>query len=338
MSLFNKAYETYEYHKSLVGMIEAGKSPLLPISHILKNVQIEASINLNGEFVSARALDKKSKDPNVPFEQPTIIPVTIESGSRSGKNPAAHPLSDKLDYLIPTENNKHQEYMNLLANWEASSEYGDIKLSAIKKYLDGETIVKDLVREQLLELDKNNKIADKKINGVEPLQCMVRWRVLGTEVEECWRDKQLFQKWASYYDTQMQNNEKFIMDLCMISGEQEILAPMVPKGIVNMQANAKLISSNDTANFVFRGRFTDAEQASSVGYSTFQKVFVILQWLANNSETSFCVSDRTFLCWNPKGKPVPKFNKSIFGDKKKTIFVPSDYRKELNMIYLMKRM
>ena len=100
MSLFNKAYETYEYHKSLVGMIEAGKSPLLPISHILKNVQIEASINLNGEFVSARALDKKSKDPNVPFEQPTIIPVTIESGSRSGKNPAAHPLSDKLDYLI----------------------------------------------------------------------------------------------------------------------------------------------------------------------------------------------------------------------------------------------
>ena len=53
MSLFNKAYETYEYHKSLVGMIEAGKSPLLPISHILKNVQIEASINLNGEFVSA---------------------------------------------------------------------------------------------------------------------------------------------------------------------------------------------------------------------------------------------------------------------------------------------
>lgn len=61
MSLFNKAYETYEYHKSLVGMIEAGKSPLLPISHILKNVQIEASINLNGEFVSARALDKKVK-------------------------------------------------------------------------------------------------------------------------------------------------------------------------------------------------------------------------------------------------------------------------------------
>lgn len=329
MSLFNKAYETYEYHKSLVGVIQTGKSPLLPISHILKNVQIEISISIDGCFVRARALDKKSKDPNVPFEQPTIIPATIESGSRSGTNPAAHPLSDKLDYLIPSESSKHQEYMQLLAKWEASSEYGDVKLSAIKKYLDSGTIVRDLAREQILELDKNNKITAKKINGVEPLQCMVRWRVLGTEEEECWRDGKLFRKWAAYYDAEMKNNEKFITDLCMISGVHEILAPMVPKGIVNKQANAKLISSNDTANFVFRGRFFDAEQASSVGYSTFQKVFVILQWLANNSETSFCVSDRTFLCWNPKGKPVPKFNKSIFGDKKKTIFLSSDYRKEL---------
>lgn len=41
MSLFNKAYETYEYHKSLVGMIEAGKSPLLPISHILKMYKLK---------------------------------------------------------------------------------------------------------------------------------------------------------------------------------------------------------------------------------------------------------------------------------------------------------
>ena len=73
MSLFNKAFETYEYHKSLVGVLEAGKSPLLPIAHILKNVQIEVSIDLNGEFVSARALDKKSKDPNVPFADQKIL-------------------------------------------------------------------------------------------------------------------------------------------------------------------------------------------------------------------------------------------------------------------------
>lgn len=328
MGLFQKAYETYDYHKSLVGKIEVGKSPLLPISHIIKNVQLEISINLDGKFVHARVLDKKSKDSKIPFEQPTIIPVTIESGSRSGTNPAAHPLSDKLAYLIKSEDDKHQEYMQLLSAWGAS-EYGDEKLTAIKKYLEAGTIVSDLVREQILEIDENGKISDKKINSVEAMQCMVRWRVHGCEVEECWRDQRLFEKWAAYYNSLMNADDKLSKGICMISGAEEILAPMVPKGIINMQANAKLISSNDTANFVFRGRFTDAKQASSVGYDTFQKVFVILQWLANNRATSFTVADRTFLCWNPKGHFVPKPNVSLFGNKIKSIFTPADYHKEL---------
>lgn len=135
------------------------------------------------------------------------------------------------------------------------------------------------------------------------------------------------------------------MDLCMISGEQEILAPMVPKGIVNMQANAKLISSNDTANFVFRGRFTDAEQASSVGYSTFQKVFVILQWLANNSETSFCVSDRTFCVGILKENLYQSLIRVYLAIKRKQFLflriIARNYIipwQDLKMIYLMKRM
>ncbi len=328
MGLFQKAYETYDYHKSLVGKIEVGKSPLLPISHIIKNVQLEISINLDGKFVHAKVLDKKSKDPKIPFEQPTIIPVTIESGSRSGKNPAAHPLSDKLTYLIKSDDDKHKEYMQLLSAWEMS-EYGDKKLTAIKKYLEGGTLVGDLVREKILEIDENGKIANKKINSVEAMQCMVRWRVYGCDVEECWRDQELFEKWIAYYNSLMNADDKLNKGICMISGAEEILAPMVPKGIVNMQANAKLISSNDTSNFVFRGRFTDAKQASSVGYDTFQKVFVILQWLANNRTTSFTVADRTFLCWNPKGKPVPKLNTNIFGVKSRNIFKPSDYQQEL---------
>lgn len=326
MGLFQKAYETYTYHKSLVGKIEEGKSPLLPISHILKNVQLEISINSDGKFVSARALAKKSKDHSVPFEQPTIIPVTIASGSRSGTNPAVHPLSDKLAYLVKSDDSKHKEYVQLLSAWEASN-YGDDKLTAIKKYIIGGTIVEDLTKEAILQLDKNSKIDEQKINGVEALQCMVRWRVYGSTVEECWRDQELFAKWAAYYHSLMDEDAELIKDMCMISGVEETLAPMVPKGIVNLQANAKLISSNDSSNFVFRGRFTDAEQASSIGYDSFQKVFVILQWLANNRATSFVASDRTFICWNPKGKKVPMLNSSILGGK--SIFEPTDYFQEL---------
>lgn len=333
MGLFQKAYETYGYHKSLVGKIEADKSPLLPISHIMQNVNLEISINLEGNFVSVRILDNKSKSQNSFSEQRTIIPVTIKSGSRSGKNPVAHPLSDKLAYLIKSEDSKHKEYMQLLSAWEGSV-YADEKLTAIKKYLESGTLLKDLVHEKVLELDKDGKISTKKINGTEPLQCLVRWRVYGCMVEECWRDQRLFDKWIAYYNSLLHDGENFTENICMISGKKEILATMVPKGIVNVkgQSNAKLISSNDEHNFVFRGRFINAEQSSSVGYDTFQKVFVILQWLANNSETSFSVAGRTFLCWNPKGKVVPQLNTSIFGTKAKATFTPSDYQKELREI------
>lgn len=328
MGLFQKAYETYIYHKALTGKIEEGKSPLLPISHILQNIQIEININLDGEFVSARALDKKSNDASIPFEQPTIIPTTIKSGSRSGKNPAAHPLSDKLAYLIKSEDSKHKEYMQLLSAWEAST-YTDDKLTAIRKYIEAGTIVSDLARETILKLDNNGQVSTNKVNGVEPLQCMVRWRVYGSKTEECWRDQELFDKWIGYYNSLMENNKEIHKNVCMISGKEEFLAPMVPKGIVNMQANAKLISSNDSANFVFRGRFTDAEQASSVGYESFQRIFVTLKWLASNRATSFTVSDRTFICWNPKGKKLPYLGGGFLDKKNTTIIKVADYYKEL---------
>ena len=322
MGLFQKAYETYTYHKSLVGKIEEGKSPLLPISHILQNIQIEISINLDGEFVSARTLDKKSNDSSEPFEQPTIIPATIDSASRSGTKAAAHPLSDKLAYLIKSEDSKHKEYMQLLTAWEASA-YTDDKLTAIKKYIESGAIVDDLAKEAILKLDSNGQIGSNKVNGVDPLQCMVRWRVYGSKTEECWRDQELFNKWADHYNSLIQNNKDMVKGICMISGKKEILANKVPKGIINRQHGAQLISSNDSVNFVFRGRFTDAEQASSIGYESFQKVFVILKWLANNRATSFNVSDRTFICWNPKGKKVPMFNSNILGGK--STFESSDY-------------
>lgn len=327
MGLFQKAYETYGYHKSLVGKIETGKYPLLPISHSMQTAHLEISINLNGEFVSAKALDKKSKDTDIYSEQMTIIPVTIDSSSRSS-NPTAHPLSDKLSYLIKADNKKYKGYMQLLSAWKAS-ENGDEKLTAIKTYLESGTLLKDLANEKILELNKDGKISTKKINGTDPLQCLVRWRVHGCNVEECWRDQSLFDKWIAYYDSLLQDREDFTKNTCMISGEKEIIATKIPTGMIRGQALAKIISSNDEHNFVFRGRFINAEQASSIGYDTFQKVFVILQWLANNSETSFSVAGRTFLCWNPKGKVVPQLNTSIFGTKAKATFTPSDYKKEL---------
>ena len=316
----------------MIGKFNTDVSPLLPISHIMQNVQIEIVINLLGEFVSAKILSKVGTGVNVEFEEPTIVPVTMESGCRSGTDPAPHPLSDKLSYLIITDEKKHLEFMNLLAGW-CNSKYSDEKIMAVKRYLDHGTILVDLEKEKILESDKNGIINDKRINGKFPLDCFVRWRVLGAEngEEACWKDNNLFNKWIDYYNSILATRYKD--GICMITGKSVCLTVKTPKKILNSYPNAKIVSSNDKYNFVFRGRFHNPEQASSVGYDAFQRVFSILQWLANNDSTSFSLESRKILCWNPKGKNIINIINSPFGNRSKKIFTPSDYRKELKLAF-----
>ena len=90
MGLLQKACETYNCHIRLVGLPQAGekKETLAPVSHILTSAQIEITLNQDGKFRSAKAIDKK--------EPKIVIPVTEESGGRSGtdvykRQPAALP-------------------------------------------------------------------------------------------------------------------------------------------------------------------------------------------------------------------------------------------------------
>ncbi len=71
--------------------IKAETKGLLPIGYIEQAAQLEVWID-QGCFEYARVLPKS--------ESMTRIPCTIESSSRSGKNPAPHPLFDKLKYNI----------------------------------------------------------------------------------------------------------------------------------------------------------------------------------------------------------------------------------------------
>ena len=91
MSWVEKLYTTYENCESMIGKVEAnGKTPLLPIAHSTQNAQLEVTLDIGGNFQSARALDKQ--------DTVTLIPVTENSASRSsGVEP--HPLFDKLQYI-----------------------------------------------------------------------------------------------------------------------------------------------------------------------------------------------------------------------------------------------
>jgi len=311
VGLFQKAYETYEYHKSLTGKFFSNKTPLLPLSHVMKDVQIEIVINSAGDFCSAKRLEKPKKGGDKEYSVDTIIPTTVESGSRTSSKIAPYPLCDNLSYLrVGSE--KFEQFIKQLSNWETSV-YGDEKLTAVRKYLEKGSITKDL---------ETNGISNYKDGD------FIRWRILGTKNnEECWKDNNLFRKWTDYYQNIVE--QEYDNGLCMITGDIVNLASSTPKKIYKGFANAKLVSANDSNNFVFRGRFKTSEQASSVGYLAFQKVYVILQWLASNDSTSFRIGNRIAIIWNPKGKAVMDIVKSPFCNRNKSIFTPSDYREEL---------
>ena len=91
MGLFQKACETFDTFQDMIGKQIEGQEPLAPCSHSVIRADLEITIDQDGRFVAARAVDKK--------EPKIIIPVTEESAKRSSTNIAPHPLCDKLKYL-----------------------------------------------------------------------------------------------------------------------------------------------------------------------------------------------------------------------------------------------
>lgn len=86
MGLLQKACETYDCHIRLVGLPQAGekKETLAPVSHILTSAQIEITLNQDGKFRSAKAIDKK--------EPKIVIPVTEDRRAQRDKPKTASPL------------------------------------------------------------------------------------------------------------------------------------------------------------------------------------------------------------------------------------------------------
>lgn len=311
MSIWQKAYETYENHAHLAGVIRVeDRQPLTPVSHIVQRAQIEIALDASGKFLSASEVPKdKAK---------TIIPATEKSANRVGDNDNAHPLSDQLRYLCPIGGSKHEAYLSQLTQWSLSP-FSHPKILSILHYIQGGTILDDLERSGLIQRS-GSAIEKGKLAGTDYEKCMVRWRVHGLDAyPECWRDQSLFESFQNFYAGITEGaTEQF----CMITGTEARIAEMHPKGIVAAQYGAKLISANDSSGFTYRGRFTDEKQAITVSYEASQKAHNALQWLAANQGRM--QGDRTFVCWNPKGKPVYQiFDPFLTEDE--TVTEPSDY-------------
>lgn len=315
MGLLQRAIETYDSSAALVGVYREGHEPLAPISHIIANAHIEITLSKQGEFRGAKLLDKK--------DGRTTIPVTEDSGGRANKL-AAHPLCDQIKYVAPDDEEAHGLYLRELCAWEESA-YSHPILSAVRAYVEGETIIADLLNCGIIKANTVQK--DKTIKQ------MIRWRVDGCETEEpaCWKNKKLFSLFQGYYDSVICDRDRA---LCMVNGKIDLPAEKHPCGVVSNLYRAKLISTNDGSGFTYRGRFLDEKQAATVGYIASQKAHNALRWLAAEQGVREFSGKRIFLCWNPEGKTIPRVMRRVPRPETASERQPSEYKKKLQSTLL----
>lgn len=307
MGLLQKAVETYDSHRAYAAQGREGCAMMAPVGHIITRAELEITLDQDGNYVNAATVDKS--------EPKIVIPATESSAGRTSA-PSAHPLCDQIGYLIPVNERKFKLYMDQLAAWEAS-EYTHPKLTPILTYLRSGMILSDLTRCGLVKLNDKGLPENEKQ--------LIRWRIQGEEVEDCWLDRTLFEAFTNYYIA-IHEGESM---LCMVTGEETASAGQHPKGIIPINGNAKLISANDSSGFTYRGRFTEEWQAAGVSYEASQKAHNALRWLAQ--EQGVILGGRTFLCWNPQGKTIVPAHLP-FMRPPKPIFRPSDYKDALKTV------
>jgi len=327
MSWIQKLYETYNNCQSMIGAgSDDNEVPLLPICHTTQKAQIEITLDENGNLRRARIIPKE--------DSRTIIPCTEKSAGRTSGE-AAHPLCDKLQYIAADytiyggdKEPYYDSYVSLLTDWVEGGKNHKVKL--IRDYIKRGTIIGDLVAQNILFADKNNKLfiqrpGDKdkkssldifdllpgrinpKTGKIENWQAdaFVRWRIEipNDSQSAVWDDSELFQSWILYYSSTKQKKS-----LCYVTGENEFVADQHPAKIQNDGDKAKLISSNDWEGFTFRGRFTDKKnnnnyQTCSVGFEATQKAHNALRWLI--SRQGYAREGLAIVAWATTGISIP---------------------------------
>ncbi|MGI6192128.1 MAG: type I-C CRISPR-associated protein Cas8c/Csd1 [Christensenellales bacterium] len=347
MSWIGRLYETYENCAELVGELpqmdltdRKAPMPLLPVAHTTQEAAIEVTVDSDGDFVEARAIENKA-------DRMTVIPCTEESAGRTSK-PSPHPLHDKLEYVAGDYDDffsskggcrsRYEAYIANLEKW-CASEYADERVCAVLAYLKKGTLLADLVREGLFFPDESGKIPEKFAGKDKPPAyravsgdvsgALVRFKVEDYEdlesVHKLWEDPAIQQKYIRWYLSTQSD-----VDLCYATGRRIPCADNNPSKIRHKGDKAKLISGNDKSNFTFRGRFKTAAEAARIGYETTQKAHNALKWLIDRQ--SYRNGDAVCLAWGTKGEdlpvPGPSGSESL-GSERLAAVLREDYAKNL---------
>lgn len=308
MSWSNELYNIYEFNSGR--KFSDGEPIMLPVSHSTANAQIELTIDEDGNFMGAAAVDKS--------DAVTVIPVTEDSGVRtSGIFPM--PLADKLLYIAgdyekyisgkKADNSAYFEaYMKQLSQWK-NSEFSHKAVKAIYAYLAERTLMNDLIECGVLKIDaESGKLAEKaKIAGIAQADSFVRFIVYYRDKKlesRTWKDKSLHESFMNFNSSMMGN-----VQLCYASGAMEAVTYKHPSKIRHSGDKAKLISSNDESGFSYRGRFKNKEEAFAVSYNFSQKMHNALKWLIQKQGIRF--DSMTLIVWASALQEIPPIDKSL---------------------------
>ncbi|MDT8447700.1 MAG: type I-C CRISPR-associated protein Cas8c/Csd1 [bacterium] len=309
MSWIQKLYETYQ---QCAPAALNTPDPLAPISHVTQQAHIEVTLDGNGNFKGAEVVEKV----------PTLVPATEDSANRTSGQ-AAHPLCDKLQYcaadypdLGGRKPSYFEGYQSQLGQW-CASEFSHPKAQAVLSYISQKRLVRDLIDSGVCWLDPQEQLCTnappdqtteaklfKMLTPKEGLRDQgdgfVRWRVNipGDPYPETWNDPLLLDAWSRYDQSQLTKR-----GICMVTGEESVLAEKHPSKLRNSADKAKLVSSNDTSGFTFRGRFSQADQAVGVGFEVSQKAHNALRWLIKRQ--GFMNEDQVIVCWAVAGQEIP---------------------------------
>ena len=316
MSWMQKLYRTYE------SILEQGVTddaePLTPVGHTIQNAHIVIVIDGQGNFQTARVMPPKTA---------ILLPATESSENRtSGEAP--HPLADKIQYVAKDyadyggEKKAYFEgYLKQLKAW-CESPFAHPKVQAVLHYVTKGRVVADLVEAGIFPLDSDGKVLNKwetegdappifsvlpKTKGeIEFSSALVCWQVeiAGDVHSQTWTDKTIQQSWADYAAS-----EKAEKGFCLVQGKEAVISTMHPAKLRHTGDKAKLISSNDTAGYTFRGRFATAEEAASISADVSAKAHSALRWLI--SRQGIRNGDQVTVAWAISGKPIPSPMKDI---------------------------
>jgi CRISPR-associated protein Csd1 len=301
-------YDANAYRAGKIEQWNGKPLVLLPLGYDTMESQIEVTIDTNGNFLDARTLDKSEAETIVPYPE----------GRTSGIK--ALPLFDKLIYLAgdfikyslsDTAEEKYKCYLADLNEW-CTAETSNTIIRAVFQYVSKGCLIEDLVNQQVLILDESNKLSMlSNIQNVPQTDAFIRFRIFAGEGDKnldsaVWLDRNLQTDFIKHYMASTSEN-----DLCYLCGEHMRPAKMSPIKIRNKGDQTRLISSNDSENYTYRGRFNTKDknsgfnEALSIGYETSQKIHNALKWIIRRQ--GYVRDGICMVTWESSLNEIPSF-------------------------------